>query len=97
VRYILGYAAGARARFFRRRAEESEDLDMAEPEWELLTVRGLSMTDENASEFVGTFVIHRLGSPEPVEQVGVRVKRSALEELSKTLTRLLARSTRFSR
>lgn len=69
---------------------------MAEPEWELLTVRGLGMTDESAAEFVGTFVIHRAGSPEPVEQVRVRVKRSVLEETSRTLQRLLARSTRYT-
>jgi hypothetical protein len=70
---------------------------MAEPEWELLTVRGLGMTDERAAEFVGTFVIHRAGSAEPVEQVQVRVKRSVLEEMSGTLKRLLARSTRYTR
>ena len=70
---------------------------MAEPEWELLTVRGLGMTDERAVEFVGTFVIHRVGSAEPVEQVQVRVKRSVLEEMSGTLKRLLARSTRYTR
>jgi hypothetical protein len=33
----------------------------AEPEWELLTFRGLAMTDETASEFTGTLVIHRRG------------------------------------
>jgi hypothetical protein len=70
---------------------------MPESEWELLTVRGLGMTDESAAEFVGTFVIHRKGSPEPVENVTVRVKRSVLEEVSTTLQRLLARSTRFTR
>lgn len=70
---------------------------MAEPEWELLTVRGLGMTDERAAEFVGTFVIHRAGSPEPVDQVQVRIKRTVLEELSDTLKRLLARSTRYTR
>jgi hypothetical protein len=70
---------------------------MAEPEWELLTVRGLGMTDESAAEFVGSFVIHRAGSPEPVEQVPIRVKRSVLEELSRTLQRVLTRSTRYSR
>ena len=70
---------------------------MAESDWELLTVRALSMTDESASEFVGTFVIHRAGSPEPVENVTVRVKRSVLEEVATTLQRLLARSTRFTR
>lgn len=69
---------------------------MPEPEWELLTVRGLGMTDETAAEFAGTFVIHRAGSPEPVEQVQVRVKRSVLEELSGTIARLLARSTRYT-
>ncbi len=66
---------------------------MAEPEWELLTVQGLSMTDETAAEFVGT----RDGSAEPVEQVRLRVKRSVLEEVSRTLQRLLTRSTKFSR
>ena len=66
-------------------------------EWELLTVRGLGMTDESAAEFVGTFVIHRAGSSEPVENVTVRVKRSVLEEVTTTLQRLLARSTRFAR
>lgn len=70
---------------------------MAETEWELLTVRGLSMTDESAGEFVGTFVIHRKGSAEPVENVTVRVKRGVLEEISGTLQRLLARSRRYAR
>ena len=69
---------------------------MAEPEWELLTLRGLGMTDESAAEFIGTFVIHRAGSPEPVEQVRIRVKRSVLEETSRTLQRLLTRSTRYT-
>jgi hypothetical protein len=55
------------------------------------------MTDERAAEFVGTFVVHRAGSAEPVEQVQVRVKRSVLEEMSGTLKRLLARSTRYTR
>ena len=66
-------------------------------DWELLTVRGLAMTDETASEFVGTFVVHRAGSAEPVENVTVRVKRSVLEELSTTLQRLLTRSTTYNR
>ena len=70
---------------------------MAEPEWELLTVRGLGMTDESAAEFVGTFVIHRAGSPEPVEQVQVRIKRSVLEEMAGAMQRVLARSTPFTR
>jgi len=48
-------------------------------------------------EFVGTFVIHRAGSSEPVEQVQIRVKRSVLEEMSGTIQRLLVRSTRYTR
>ena len=66
-------------------------------EWELLTVRGLAATDERADEFVGTFVIHRIGSAEPVESVQVRVKRSILNELHGTLGRLLTRSVGFKR
>ena len=69
---------------------------MAQSEWELLTLRGLAMTDESASEFAGTLVIHRVGSEEPVENVRVRVKRSVLEELTQSLGRTLARSTRFN-
>ena len=38
--------------------------------WELLTLRGLAATDERAEEFTGTLVIHREGSPEPVESGG---------------------------
>ena len=63
--------------------------------WELLTVRGLAATDERAEEFTGTFVIHRIGSAEPVESVPIRVKRSILVELHENLGRLLARSTGF--
>jgi hypothetical protein len=62
-------------------------------EWELLTLRGLAAIDERADEFTGALVIHRLGSPEPVESVAVRVKRSVLTELHDTLGRLLKRST----
>lgn len=69
---------------------------MPENEWELLTVRGLAGTDERASEFVGTFVIHRRGSDEPVETITVRVKRGVLEEVARTLQRLLTRSTPFT-
>jgi hypothetical protein len=69
----------------------------AEPEWELLTLRGFAMTDETASEFTGTLVIHRRGSAEPVENVSVRIKRSMLEEMATTVRRLLARSTPFTR
>jgi len=66
-------------------------------QWELLTVRGLAATDERAEEFVGTFVIHRVGSAEPVESVQVRVKRSILSEMHATLGRLLTRSVGFKR
>lgn len=66
-------------------------------EWEILTLRGLAMTDESASEFTGTLVIHRRGSPEPVEEIRVRIRRSIVEELAGTLGRLLARSTPFKR
>lgn len=69
----------------------------AEPEWEMLTLRGLAMTDETASEFTGTLVIHRRGSPEPVESVSVRIKRSMLEEMAGVVQRVLARSTPFTR
>ena len=66
-------------------------------QWELLTVRGLAATDERAEEFVGTFVIHRIGAAEPVESIQVRVKRSILSEVHTTLGRLLTRSVRFKR
>ena len=69
----------------------------AEAEWEVLTLRGLAMTDETAAEFGGTLVIHRKGSPEPVEHVTIRVRRSILEEMSTTLQRLLSRSTHYKR
>jgi hypothetical protein len=61
--------------------------------WELLTLRGLAATDERAEAFTGTLVIHRLGSPEPVESVAVQVKRTVLVEMHETLGRLLVRST----
>ena len=73
------------------------DHAMSGTEWELLMLRGFAMTDETASEFSGTLVVHRTGSSEPVEHVRVRVKRSVLEEMSGTLKRLLARSTRYTR
>ena len=66
-------------------------------EWELLTLRGLAMTDETAAEFRGTLVIHKSGSREPVEDVRVRIKRSVLEELAAQLPRILKRSTPYSR
>ena len=61
--------------------------------WEVLTMRGLAATDERAEEFTGTLVIHRVGSPEPVENITIRVKRSILNELHDNVGRLLARST----
>jgi len=42
-------------------------------------------------------VIHRRGSPEPVESVSVRIKRSMLEEMAGAVQRVLARSTPFTR
>ena len=63
--------------------------------WEVLTLRGLSATDERAEEFTGTLVIHRVGTGEPVESVSVRVKRSVLVELHDGFGRLLARSVGF--
>ena len=69
---------------------------MAE-EWEILTLRGLTATDERADEFTGTLVIHRAGSDEPVENVTVRIKRSVVRELHESLGRLLKRSTGFVR
>ena len=65
-------------------------------QWELLGIRGLAATDETAEEFVGTFLIHRIGSPEPVEAIEVRVKRSILADLGSSLGCLLQRSTRFT-
>ena len=69
---------------------------MAE-EWEILTLRGLTATDERAEEFTGTLVIHRAGSNEPVESITVKVRRSIVRELQDTLGRLLKRSTGFVR
>jgi hypothetical protein len=69
---------------------------MAE-EWEILTLRGLTATDERAEEFTGTLVIHRAGSSEPVESITVRVRRSMVREIQETLSRLLKRSTGFVR
>ncbi len=84
---------------FGREAGMSAGTDDATsgPEWELLMLRGLAMTDETAAEFGGVLVVHRKGSSEPVEHVRVRVKRSVLEEMSVTLQRLLARSAPYAR
>jgi hypothetical protein len=65
--------------------------------WEVLTLRGLSATDERAEEFTGTLVIHRVGSPEPVEAIAVRIKRTVIAELHEALGRLLARSRGLGR
>jgi hypothetical protein len=65
--------------------------------WEVLTLRGLAAVDERAEEFTGTLVIHRVGSPEPVESIAVRVKRTMLAEMHETVGRLLARSTGLRR
>ena len=69
---------------------------MAE-EWEILTLRGLTATDERAEEFTGTLVIHKAGSSEPVENITVRVRRSIVREVQESLGRLLTRSTGFVR
>jgi hypothetical protein len=69
---------------------------MAE-EWEILTMRGLTATDERADEFTGTLVIHRAGSSEPVESITVRIRRSMVREIQETLSQLLKRSTGFVR
>ena len=65
--------------------------------WELLQLRGLAASDERAEEFTGTLVIHKTGSPEPVESITIRVKRSMLSELHDTIGRLLTRSTGFKK
>jgi len=69
---------------------------MAE-EWEILTLRGLTATDERAEEFTGTLVIHKAGSSEPVENITVRIRRSSVREMQESLGRLLTRSTGFVR
>jgi hypothetical protein len=69
---------------------------MAE-EWEILTLRGLTATDERAEEFTGTLVIHKAGSNEPVENVTVRIRRSIVREMQESLGRLLTRSTGYAR
>ena len=65
--------------------------------WEILILRGLAATDERADKFVGSLVIHREGSAEPVESVTVAIKRTVLTELHENLGRLLARSTGIKR
>jgi len=65
--------------------------------WEILTLRGLASTDERAERFIGTLVIHREDSTEPVDSVSVSIKRTVLAELHENLGRLLARSTGVKR
>jgi hypothetical protein len=60
--------------------------------WEILGIRQLAATDDRAEEFEGTLLIHRSGADEPLEPVGVVVKRSVLVELESYLRRLLERS-----
>ena len=64
--------------------------------WELLGFRQLASTDETAQEFQGLMLIHRVGSNEPVESIQVRIKRSILDGLRDSLSRLLTRSTPFT-
>lgn len=65
--------------------------------WEILTLRGLAAADERAEQFVGSLVIHREGSAEPVESVTLAIKRTVLVERPENLGRLLARSTGVTR
>jgi hypothetical protein len=66
--------------------------DEAMVTWEILGIRQLAATDERADEFAGTLLVHRRGSPQPVETLGCVVKRSVLVELEGYVSRLLARS-----
>jgi hypothetical protein len=67
---------------------------MADPggHWEILGIRQLAAIDERAEEFAGTLLVHRTGSPDPLEPLAVRVKRAVLVEMEAYLARLLARS-----
>jgi len=65
--------------------------------WEILGIRQLAATDERAEAFAGMLLVHRPGSPEPVEPVAVTVKRSVLAEVEADLARLLRRSRGLSR
>jgi hypothetical protein len=69
---------------------------MGEP-WEILGIRQLAATDERAEVFGGLLLVHRAGSPEPVEPVAVIVKRSVLAEIEADLARLLRRSRGLAR
>jgi hypothetical protein len=61
-------------------------------QWEILGIRQLAATDDRAQEFEGTLLVHQPGSPDPLEPLPVRVKRSVLVEMEGYLARLLARS-----
>jgi hypothetical protein len=67
---------------------------MADPggHWEILGIRQLAAIDERAEEFAGTLLVHRTGSPDPLEPLAVRGKRAVLVEMEAYLARLLARS-----
>lgn len=65
--------------------------------WEILGLRQLAAIDERAEEFSGTLLVHRRGNPQPVEAIGVVVRRTVLVELEGYLARLLARSRGLGR
>lgn len=60
--------------------------------WEILGIRQLAATDEEAREFIGLLLVHRPGSADPVESVAITAKRSVLSEVAEYLGRLLRRS-----
>lgn len=60
--------------------------------WEILGIRQLAATDEEAREFTGILLVHRPGSADPVESVVITAKRSVLSEVTEYLGRLLRRS-----
>jgi hypothetical protein len=66
-------------------------------QWEILGIRQLAATDERAEAFAGLLLVHRPGSPDPVEPVAVIAKRSVLAEMEADLARLLRRSQGLSR
>jgi len=60
--------------------------------WEILGIRQLAATDEDAEEFTGILLVHRPESRDPLEPVAITAKRSVLAELQEYLARLLRRS-----
>ena len=60
--------------------------------WEILGIRQMAATDEDAEEFTGVLLVHRPGSAEPLEPVAVSARRSVLAEVQEYLARLLRRS-----